>query len=165
MRQNWEGREKKIRWKSNETWTKLRQNWNETEKSETKLQWTPNKRRHWDKSKQTSCNLPLVAVHYFCLTEGFQKSPDYSAIYRSERHLTVFYFVQIVSSFGVLCLYNCSIWTWTSGSLLTKVNWRKTLIIYDAEVCLFGKKQQSTKCITYAFEDMLHALKINLMTS
>ena len=30
---------------------------------------------HWDKSKQTSCNLPLVAVHYFCLTKWFQKLP------------------------------------------------------------------------------------------
>ena len=29
---------------------------------------------YWDKSKQTSCNLPLVAVHHFCLTKGFQKT-------------------------------------------------------------------------------------------
>ena len=58
----------------------------------------------WDKSKQTSCNLPLVAVHHFCLTKGFQKTPDYSAIYRLERHLTVFYIAQIVPSFVVLYL-------------------------------------------------------------
>ena len=58
-----------------------------------------------DKSKQTSCNLPLVALHHFCLTKGFQKTPDYSAIYRSERNLTVFYIAQIMPSFVVLCMY------------------------------------------------------------
>ena len=58
--------------------------------------------RYWEKSKQTSCNLPLVAVHHFCLTKGFQKTPYYSAIYRSKRYLTVFYITQIVPSFVVL---------------------------------------------------------------
>ena len=38
---------------------------------------------------------PLVAVHHFCLTKGFQKTPN-RAIYRSERHLTIFYIAQIV---------------------------------------------------------------------
>ena len=59
---------------------------------------------YWDKSKQTAHNLPLVAVRYFCLTKGFQKTPNYSAIYRSERHLTVSYIAQIVPSFVVLYL-------------------------------------------------------------
>ena len=47
---------------------------------------------------------PLVAVHHFCLTKGFQKTPNYSAIYQLERHLTVFYIAQIVPSFVVLYL-------------------------------------------------------------
>ena len=52
---------------------------------------------NWDKSKQTSCNLPLVAVHHFCLTKGFQKTPNYSAIYRSKRHLclALLFFISI----------------------------------------------------------------------
>ena len=33
---------------------------------------------YWDKSKQTSCNIPLVAVYHFCLTKGFQKHPTES---------------------------------------------------------------------------------------
>ena len=59
---------------------------------------------YWDKSKQTARNLPLVDVHYFCLTKGFQRTPNFSAIYRSERHLTVSYIAQIVPSFVVLYL-------------------------------------------------------------
>ena len=54
--------------------------------------------------QQISCNLPLVAVHHFRLTKGFQKTPDYSAIYRLEGHLTVSYIAQIVPSFVVLYL-------------------------------------------------------------
>ena len=38
------------------------------------------------------------------MTKGFQKTPDYSAIYRLERHLTVFYIAQNVPSFVVLYL-------------------------------------------------------------
>ena len=48
--------------------------------------------------------LPLVAVHHFCLTKLLQKTPNYSAIYQSKRHLTVFYIAQIVPSFVVLYL-------------------------------------------------------------
>ena len=45
-----------------------------------------------------------MAVHHFCLTNVFQKTPNYSAIYRLKRHLTVFYIAQIVPSFVVLYL-------------------------------------------------------------
>ena len=45
-----------------------------------------------------------MAVHHFCLTKGFQKTPDYSAIYHLESHLTVFYIAQIVPSFVFLYL-------------------------------------------------------------
>ena len=60
---------------------------------------------YWEKSKQTSCNLPLVAGHHFRLTNEFQKTVNCtelqcswqcSAIYQSEHHLTVFYIAQIV---------------------------------------------------------------------
>ena len=57
---------------------------------------------HWDKSKQTSCNLPLVAV-YHLFDQGV---PNYSAVYQLKRHLRVFYIAQIVSSFVVLYLNN-----------------------------------------------------------
>ena len=64
------------------------------------------KLKSWELSSfsSTSCNLPLVAVHHFCLTKGFQKTPNYSAIYRLESHLTVFYIAQIMPSFVVLYL-------------------------------------------------------------
>ena len=41
--------------------------------------------------QQISCNLPVVAVHHFCLTKGFPKTPNCSTTYQSENHLTVFY--------------------------------------------------------------------------
>ena len=43
-------------------------------------------------------------MHHFCVTKEFQITPDYSVIYRLERHLTVFYIAQIVPSFVVLYL-------------------------------------------------------------
>ena len=45
--------------------------------------------------QQISCNLPLAAVHHFCLTKGFLKTPNNSTTYQSEHHLTVFYIDQI----------------------------------------------------------------------
>ena len=37
---------------------------------------------HSAAKQQISCNLPLVALHHFCLTKGFPKTPHYSAIWR-----------------------------------------------------------------------------------
>ena len=55
--------------------------------------------------KQILGRLPLAAVHHFHLTKGFQKTSDCSAIYRSERHLTVFYIAQIQIGPGFVVLY------------------------------------------------------------
>ena len=45
-----------------------------------------------------------MAVHHFRLTKGFQKTSDYSAIYRLQCHLTLFYIDQIVPNYVVYYL-------------------------------------------------------------
>ena len=59
---------------------------------------------YWNKSKQTSCSLPLVAAHPFCLTNGFQKLSTTLPSTNQNAILTVFCIAQIVPSFVVLHL-------------------------------------------------------------
>ena len=53
---------------------------------------------------------PSGVLHHFHLTKGFQKTPDYSAIYRSERHPIVFHIDQIVPGSFVYYLNKALLW-------------------------------------------------------
>ena len=55
--------------------------------------------------RQIKWHLYLAAVHHFCLTKGFQKTCDFSAIYRSDRHLMIFNIALTVLGFDVPYLY------------------------------------------------------------